>query len=89
MTWQEALVWVAGQNLQGMLGFHDWRLPNRRELRSLIFRGVDDVYWSSTTSLVERDWAWALYLEKGAIGVGQKTQTCFHVWAVQDCTHPE
>jgi len=29
------------------------------------------------------DWAWALYLGKGAIGVGQKSQARFHVWAVR------
>lgn len=43
-----------------------------------------DVYWSSTTSLYEPDWAWALYLDKGAVGVGQKTQAIFHVWIVRD-----
>jgi len=30
------------------------------------FADVQDIYWSSTTSLFELDWAWALYLEKGA-----------------------
>jgi hypothetical protein len=45
---------------------------------------MQDVYWSSTTSLFEPDWAWALYLNKGAVGVGQKAQAHFHVWAVRD-----
>ncbi len=39
-------------------------------------------YWSSTTSMFEPDWAWALYLEKGATGVGQKSGLHFHVWPV-------
>lgn len=48
------------------------------------FNNVRDVYWSSTTSLYEPDWAWALYLDKGAVGVGQKRQAQFCVWAVSD-----
>jgi hypothetical protein len=48
------------------------------------FIAMQDVYWSSTTSLFEPDWAWALYLNKGAVGVGQKAQAHFHVWAVRD-----
>ena len=36
---------------------------------------------------VEPDWAWALYLEKGATGIGQKRFAQFSVWAVAtfDC----
>ncbi len=36
MTWQEALEWVDQINQEQMFGFSDWRLPNRRELRSLV-----------------------------------------------------
>lgn len=73
-----------------------WRLPNINELESLVdssshspalprkhpFEKVRDAYWSSTTSMFEPDWAWALYLKKGAIGVGQKKGIHFYVWAV-------
>ncbi|MGA7982560.1 MAG: hypothetical protein WCA32_20355 [Chromatiaceae bacterium] len=38
----------------------------------------------STSSAFELDWAWALYLDKGAVGVGQKAGAHFHVWAVRD-----
>jgi hypothetical protein len=34
--------------------------------------------------MFEPDWAWALYLTKGAVGVGQKKGAHFSVWAVCD-----
>jgi hypothetical protein len=94
-NWQDALVMVRALNEHGRLGQH-WRLPNINELESLLdcsthspalprahpFAQVGDVYWSSTTSTFEPDWAWALYLDKGAVGVGQKREAKFRVWAV-------
>ena len=94
VAWEQALAAVAAFNR----GAPRWRLPNINELESLVdcsahgpalpaghpFVDVRDVYWSSTTSLYEPDWAWALYLDKGAVGVGQKRQARFCVWAVSD-----
>jgi hypothetical protein len=86
----EALNADAGQRL--------WRLPNINELEALVdcsrcrpalaagaglFDGLGSVCWSSTTSTFEPDWAWALYLDKGAVGVGHKRQARFSVWAVR------
>lgn len=99
-SWQEALESVAALNRGMNPGC--WRLPNVNELESLVdaaaarpalpaghpFADVRDVYWSSTTSLYEPDWAWALYLDKGAVGVGRKTEARFHAWAVSDATQP-
>lgn len=48
------------------------------------FVDLEQGYWSSTTSLFEPDWAWALYLDKGAVGVGQKRGVHFQAWAVRD-----
>lgn len=73
-----------------------WRLPDINALASLVdcsrhspalpetapFTKVRDTYWSSTSSFFETDWAWALYLTKGALGVGHKKSAAFHVWAV-------
>jgi hypothetical protein len=100
VSWDEALSRLAG--LSRVAGGPRWRLPNINELESLVdadrrqpalpaghpFSGVRDVYWSSTTSLYEPDWAWALYLDKGAVGVGQKAQAGFHVWPVIEQSAP-
>jgi len=97
VTWVQALDAVARLNEQPG-DSPVWRLPNINELESLVdcsahspalpeghpFVVRQDVYWSSTTSLYEPDWAWALYLDKGAVGVGQKAQARFHVWAVRN-----
>ncbi|MDO9221232.1 MAG: DUF1566 domain-containing protein, partial [Thiobacillus sp.] len=36
LTWQEALDFVAILNREQRFGQRDWRMPNRRELRSLL-----------------------------------------------------
>ncbi len=97
VTWRDAFKAIETLNLNSK-GKFLWRLPNINELESLVdcsihspalpaghpFKKVQMGYWSSTTSMFEPDWAWALYLTKGAIGVGQKRGTYFSVWAVSD-----
>ena len=94
VTWCEALARVSELNRDQHERF--WRLPDINELESLVdcararpaltgpglFSHIKDVYWSSTTSTYEPDWAWALYMDKGATGVGQKYLPQFHIWPV-------
>jgi Protein of unknown function (DUF1566) len=94
VTWTEALAAVAELNRRAAP--EPWRLPNINELESLVdcathspalpqghpFEDMRAGYWSSTTSAFEPDWAWALYLDRGAVGVGQKRGRHFQVWAV-------
>lgn len=36
MSWQEALAWVQAKNAANYLGYNDWRLPDAKELHSLV-----------------------------------------------------
>jgi hypothetical protein len=94
-SWASALAAIDRLNMRGD---RRWRLPNINELESLVdcgrsapalpathpFLRVGDAYWSSTTSMYEPSWSWALYLEKGAVGVGHKRVARFLVWPVAD-----
>ncbi|WP_045212809.1 DUF1566 domain-containing protein [Desulfonatronovibrio magnus] len=90
-TWIQALDAVA--EIKG----NGWRMPNINELESLVdasnhspalpdqhqFTGLQEGYWSSTTSFFEADWAYVLYLHKGAVGVGFKPYAEFYLWPVR------
>lgn len=100
VNWQQALDLIRELNRSNREGINCWRLPNINELASLVdcsthspalpsghsFTGLQDGYWSSTTSFFETDWAWVLYLDKGACGVGHKPGRTFFVWPVTTLT---
>jgi hypothetical protein len=84
-TWQGALDYVAGMNTGTYENFsyHDWRLPNRKELHSLtdyslvgptlhpftnVQAGVGDSrYWSSTTFAYDPASAWVVLFWNGNV----------------------
>jgi len=83
--WTAALAYVACLNTSAYLGHDDWRLPNRRELYSLIdhsrfdpalpaghpFTGVQtDPYWSSTTSSFNTANAFNVRISDGYVFAG-------------------
>jgi len=93
--WEEGLEIVEALNRDSRL---NWHPPNINELESLVdasrhspalpadfpVRDTEEVYWSSTTSGFETDWAFALYMHKGAVGVGHKSHAGFAVWPVAE-----
>jgi hypothetical protein len=98
VSWEQAEMAIAGANKERLHGSDNWRLPTIRELESLCdmgrhspalpqphpFEQVRDYYWSADTSRYDPRYAWALYLQDGAIGVGYKPNADFHVWPVRN-----
>jgi hypothetical protein len=91
-SWEEAL----GAARLCREGGRNWRLPTIRELESVVdadrhdpalpaghpLSDIREAYWSSTSSGFAPDWAYCLYLHKGAVGVGFKAKREFHAWFV-------
>ena len=98
MNWESACELAAAANRKRYLGHDTWRLPTVRELESLCdlgthspalpvghpFANVRCDYWTSTTSRYESSYAWVLYLQDGAVGVGFKSGSAFDVWLVRN-----
>jgi hypothetical protein len=97
MNWQEALDYVTTMNNVIIFGYDDWRLPNYRELFSLIdvenfdpalpsghpFTNVQNgIYWSSTTYAGLTDNAWSVYVGDGIVSFGNKS-VGYYVWPVR------
>ncbi len=96
-TWHEALEQLEIMNRENAYGCNDWRMPHIKELESLVdleehspalpagqpFAEVQNFYWSATTSAYETSYAWTLYLQDGAIGVGYKANAEFYMWPVR------
>lgn len=96
LDWNSALAQVAAVERARPGGLTGWRLPDINMLESLVdcrraepalpinhpFTNLREGYWSATTSYFEPDWAWVLYLQKGAVGVGHKPGATFHAWPV-------
>lgn len=93
--WAQALEFAAGWGAGGT----GWRLPEITELESLVDadranpalpvglpngQGVTvEGFWSATVSGFDAAWAFVLYVQKGAVGVGFKAGKEFAVWPVR------
>jgi hypothetical protein len=81
MNWTNAINYCTGMNAgEGTFGYTDWRLPNLRELHSLMDYGrwnpalptnhpfvnvQDNIYWTSTTYLGGTWEAWIVHIREG------------------------
>lgn len=96
MSWQEGIEAIHQMNAQKTFGRDDWRLPNRRELRSLIDHGARKPalpeehlfrnvflgwYWSSTSSAMAPGYAWYVHMEGGRMFYGRK-DSLYLIWPV-------
>ena len=101
-TWRETIDYVASiNNGGGLCGFMDWRVPNIKELRTLVdysehnpplpsdhpFTSVQTgFYWSSTTSAVLTNTAWSVFMLDGSTGTLGKN-AALSVWPVRGGHH--
>jgi hypothetical protein len=93
-TWQSALTYCENLDLGGHI---DWRLPNVRELQSIVdYEGfengtIDPVFgyfawwcWSSTTAVGDPSQAWYVEFSGGSVGKAPKSFGSYDVRAVRD-----
>jgi PKD repeat protein len=105
VSWQHALDFVQGIN-DGTYsncgsGYTDWRLPNRKELRSLMdYSNLDPAlpsdhpftnvqsgyYWTSTTGAGSASYAWLVRMLDIIVGSGGKEEGGLFVWPVRSGT---
>ena len=104
-TWQEALDWVDDLNTTAIactdyaaMTFTDWRLPNVKELSSLIDYGESNpalpsphpfvnvelsFYWSSSSGVSDPSLAWRVGLITGPVVGGGSKDLNAYVWPVR------
>jgi len=99
ITWQHALDYMMKLNAENYLGHKDWRLPNRKELRSLAdysrhntalpnaspFTNVQPyIYWTSTSDAFSTGNAWVFVMDEGSYSSSPAGKTYFYyAWPVR------
>ncbi|MBI5740870.1 MAG: DUF1566 domain-containing protein [Nitrospirae bacterium] len=98
MIWNSALEFA---NNSTLCGYSDWRLPNRKEHRSLIdysnfnpvlpdshpFANVQSsYYWTSSTFVYETNRSWIIAMWSGDVCYGYKGDCNYGVWPVRSGT---
>ena len=101
MTWNEALTFIKELNHSGVYGYTDWKLPNRRELFSLISHETINpslphshpfinvftgYYWTATSCARLPNQAWYIHLGGARVFKGMKYGS-YMVWPVRIADH--
>lgn len=96
-SWDTALQNPVTVNATGFAGHHDWRLPNTKELESLIELAcydpainltlfpntVSDNYWTSSPAVYNAGQAWGISFNRGEISGFSRTTATFNVRLVR------
>ena len=97
-TWQNGMDFSNGVAISNFAGYNDWRMPNVRELHSLVDYGLQSLalpsghpfinvqsalYWSSTTSAMNTMAAWAVRLTDGSVEARLKGDQAGRIWPVR------
>jgi len=93
--WADAITAITAMNTAVKYGYSDWRLPNVKELISIVdygrsFPAIDPLftsesnqYWSSTTAADITDSAWVVSFVNGLVGFGTKADPSYYVRPVR------
>jgi hypothetical protein len=97
LSWPETFQFIEAMNRENRFGFADWRLPNRRELYSLVDHGqrepalpsghpFEHVWagkcWTATSSARDHAYAWWVQFSGGRMFFGNKADDAV-VWPVR------
>ncbi|MFW5810563.1 MAG: DUF1566 domain-containing protein [Thermodesulfobacteriota bacterium] len=98
LSWEEAFDYIREMNTERAFGFGDWRLPNRRELFSLVSHAhinpslpadhpftevFSGYYWTATTCARLPGQAWYVHLGGARLFKGMKHGS-YMVWPVRN-----
>jgi hypothetical protein len=95
----DSYLYIQCLNNNSYLGYNDWRVPNRKELQSLIDHSrynpavpsghpstgvVSGTYWSSDTYINQCNLGWAIDMDTGLVSESYKDPfNALHVWPVR------